>query len=155
MNNTAIISKINGDKIFLVHIKDYGKKELTERTFWRVKVQEFQALNPKGIELNESDAVEYYIPEKETILASFVILILPIIFFLICFFFLDFVGINSDKIKTLLSLIVLFMSFFINKLFKKIGLKETLPTITKKIDKESIKKMKKECSNCGSCSACD
>lgn len=155
MNNTAIVSKITEKKIFLVHVKDYGKKELTERTFWRVKVQDFQASNPKDIELKVNDAVEYYIPEKETIFASFLILVLPIILFLLCFFLLSLIGIDSDKLKTLISLLVLFLSFFTNNFLKKLGLKETLPTITKKIDKEVLKDMKTKCSDCGSCSACN
>lgn len=155
MTNTAIINKIEGDKIFLTHIKDYGKKELTERSFWKVKVQDFQSSNPNNLQLEVGDAVEYQIPEKETIFASFLILILPLILFIVSFYIFGLLGISSEKIKALLSIGVLFISFFINRALKKAGFKEKLPIILKKLDKERLKEIKKSCSSCGSCSACD
>lgn len=155
MTNTAIVNKIEGNKIFLTHIKDYGKKELTERSFWKIKVQDFQSINPNNLNLEVGDAVEYQIPEKDTIFASFLILILPIILFILSFYLLGLIGINSEKIKAFLSIGVLFLSFFINRLFKRFGLKEKLPVILKKLDRETLKEIKKGCSSCGSCSACD
>lgn len=155
MTNTAIVNRIEGDKIYLVHIKDFGKKEKTERSFWNIKDYEFLGDNPKNFKLKEGNPVEYYIPEGKTIAASFIMLIFPLGMFILTFALLGLLGINSEKIKALLSLITMIGSFFLTKILKKAGLKETLPVITKKVEKEYLKKLQKSCSDCGSCSACD
>lgn len=155
MTNTAIVNRVDRGNIYLVHIKDYGKKEKTERSFWNIKDYEFIGENPKDLDLKEGDPVEYFIPEGRTILASFIMLIFPLGTFILTFALLGKLGLNSEKLKALLSLIAMTGSFFLNKLLKKAGLKETLPVIVKKVEKEYLKKLKKSCSDCGSCSACD
>lgn len=155
MVNTAVVHRIDKDKVYLVHIKDYGKKEGTERNFWKIKDLEFLGNNNKGLELKVGDAVEFYIPEGRTILASFTILILPLIFFLLSFILLGKAGLESEKIKALLSLGVMILSFYITKIIKKAGFKETLPNIIRKVEKNELADLKKSCSDCGSCSACN
>lgn len=155
MVNTAIVSRIEKEKFYLVHIKDYGKKEGTERSFWKIKDLEFQGENSKGLELNIGDAVEFYIPEGKTIFASFTVLILPLIVFLLSFILLGKVGLASEKVKALLSLGLMILSFYITKGIKKAGFNETLPKIIKKVEKNELAALKKSCSDCGSCSACN
>lgn len=155
MTNTAIVNRIENGEIYLIHIKDYGKKEKTERAFWNVKTRDFRADNPKEFNLKSGDAVEYFIPEGKTILASFTILILPILTFIISFILLSRAGIQSEKLKALFSTLFMFLSFYITKLLKKIGYKETLPSITNIVSSEKLQSIKKKCSDCGSCTACD
>ena len=154
MTNTAIVNRVKGSKIYLMHIKDYGDKEATERSFWDIKELDFMAENPKEFKLFPGDAVEYYIPEGKTILASFTVLILPLVVFLATFGILSALGIGSDKIKALLSIGVMGLSFFIPKLLKKIGIKETLPVIIAQIEKEQLAELATECKDCGSCTIC-
>lgn len=155
MNKTAIVNRVVGDEIYLIHIKDYGIKEKTERSFWNIKPQDFKCINPKSYRLKPGDAVEYFIPEGKTIFASFLILIVPLLSFLITFYLLSLIGINSEKIKALLSVSVMILTFYLNKLLKRLGFKEPLPTIVKTIERETLIELKKECKNCGSCSSCD
>lgn len=154
MFNTAIVNRIDSGEIFLVHIKDFGKKEKTERDFWNIKDQEFRSVNPKNFDLKQGDAVQYYIPEGKTILASFLVLILPLIVFLASFIILKSTGVQSEKLIALISFILMIVSFSFNKLLKKVGVKETLPEITEKITKEELQEIKSECKDCGSCTAC-
>lgn len=155
MTNTAIINRIENNEIYLMHIKDFGNKEKTERDFWKIKDQEFKCLNPKNFNLESGDAVEYYIPEGRTIIASFFVLIFPLITFLGTFGILLWLGMKSEKLISLISVLVMVFSFSFNKLLKKIGLKEKLPTITEKISKETLNNIKNECKDCGSCTACN
>ncbi|QEN04821.1 hypothetical protein EW093_08930 [Thiospirochaeta perfilievii] len=155
MHNIAIVNRVEGNNFFLVHIKDYDKKEKTERDFWKIKNQEFQSLNPENLNLLEGEAVEYYIPEGKTIVASFTILILPLITFLLSFGILKLIGLESEKLISLISISLMLASFSFNKLLKKIGIKETLPVITKKITKDNLKVIQSECKDCGSCTACN
>lgn len=154
MNNTAIVNRIEKNEIYLIHIKDYGKKEKTERDFWKIKDQEFKALNPKLFSIKSGDAVEYFIPEGKTIIASFMVLIFPLIVFLLTFALLSALGLDSEKMKALLSIGTMLLSFSITKLLKKLGFKETLPIITDKISKETLNKFQSECKDCGSCTIC-
>lgn len=154
MNNTAIVNRIENSEIFLVHIKDYDQKEKTERDFWKVKDLEFKGLNPENFTLASGDAVEYFIPEGKTIIASFLVLIFPLISFLAAFGILTSLGFKSEKLIALISIGVMILSFSINKFLKKLGLKETLPVITEKISKETLKDIQNECKDCGSCTVC-
>lgn len=155
MNNTAIVNRIENSEIYLIHIKDYDKKEKTERDFWKVKDQEFKGLNPEGYDLQSGDAVEYFIPEGKTILASFLVLIFPLVSFLATFGILAILGFKSEKLMALISVAVMILSFSVNKVLKKMGVKETLPIITDKISKETLKTIQSECKDCGSCTACN
>lgn len=155
MNNTAIVNRLENNDVFLIHIKDYGKKEKTERDFWKIKDQEFKSLNPESFNLESGDAVEYFIPEGKTILASFLVLILPLIVFLLSFGILSSIGVQSEKLIALISIVLMVLSFSFNKVLKKMGLKETLPIITNKITKETLKTIQTECKDCGSCTACN
>lgn len=155
MNNTAIVNRVVNNRVYLMHIKDYGDKEGTERKFWRVENREFEANNPKKLKLKKGDGVEFSIPETQTIFASFVILILPLIIFFLTFLGLGALGVNSEKVKALISIPILFISFFITKALKKAGIKETLPTILSIVSRDELKKHKSKCKECGSCTACD
>lgn len=154
MVNTAIVSKVENENVFLMHIKDYGDKENTERNFWDIKELAFMANNPKGFVLQPGDPVEYYIPEGKTILASFIVLILPLIMFLGTFGLLSKMGLESDKLKALFSIVTMTASFTIPKQLKKVGINETLPTITQQIEKEKLAEISAECKDCGSCTIC-
>ncbi len=155
MHNTAIVNRVEKGKTYLMHIKDYGKKEVTERSFWNIKTREFEAENSSNLILHKGDAVEFFIPEAKTILASFTILILPLILFFLSFVLLEIIGLQSEKIKALISISVLIGSFYITKILKKTGLKETLPAIVKIVSSEQLSNLKSSCSDCGSCTACD
>lgn len=155
MINKAIVNRIVDHDIFLMHIRDYDKKERTERNFWNIEPRDFRATNPDNIPLNPGDIVEFYVPEGKTIIASFAVLILPIIVFIVTFLLLTISGINNEKIKALISLIFMTISFFTYKVLKKFGYKEVLPIVKKKIKRSSMTEFKKKCRDCGSCTACD
>lgn len=155
MTNTAIVNRIENNAIYLMHIVDYGKKEQTEREFWNIKKQDFKSDNPKNFKLKIGDAVEYYIPEGKTIIASFMVLILPLISFLLAFILLSSMGIKSEKIIALISIGIMVASFSINKLLKKLGFKEVHPVITEKVTKESLASLQNGCKDCGSCTICN
>lgn len=155
MNNTAIVNRVKDSEIFLIHIKDYDKKETTEREFWKINNQEFMGLNPQNYNLNPGDAIEYFIPEGKTILASFLVLIFPLVTFLLTFGILSALGLKSEKLIALISVGVMVISFSFNKLLRKLGIKETLPVITNKISKETLKDIQNECKDCGSCTICN
>lgn len=155
MTSTAIINRIENNEVYLMHIVDYGQKEQTEREFWDVKKQDFKASNPQNFILTEGDAIQYFIPEGKTILASFFVLIFPLVSFLLTFALLTALGIKSDKFIALISIGVMGFSFSINKLFRKVGIKETLPEITEKLTKENLKDLQNECKDCGSCTICN
>jgi len=155
MTSTAIVNRIENNQIYLMHIVDYGQKEQTEREFWDVKKRDFKAANPDKFALTEGDAIQYFIPEGRTIIASFFVLIFPLIAFLISFAVLSAIGFQSDKFIALISIGVMALSFGINKLFRFFGVKETLPIITEKVSKETLKNIQTECKDCGSCTICN
>ncbi|MGL1893761.1 MAG: SoxR reducing system RseC family protein [Spirochaetaceae bacterium] len=155
MNSTAIVNRIEQNEIYLMHITDFGDKEKTERKFWNIKKLDFKVINPEEYNLEEGDAVEYFIPEGKTILATFIVLILPLVTFLVTYGILIALGLKSEKVAALISLVMMAGSFLVTKLIKKLGYKETLPTITKIMSKESLNKLKEECKDCGSCTACN
>lgn len=155
MKNKAIVSRIEGRDFYLMHIREYGRKEKTERNFWNIKVRDFKAANPENILLSPGDVVDFYIPEGKTILASFIVLILPVIVFISSFLCASLLGLNSEKLKALISIVLMILSFYIFKLLKRAGFKEPLPVILNKVEKSTMKDLKKECRDCGSCTACD
>lgn len=155
MINKAIVNRVEDNDIYLMHVRDYGRKEKTERNFWNIKTRDFKAVNPENILLSPGDIVEFFIPEGKTILASFIVLILPVIVFILSFLITSLLGLSSDKLKALISIVLMISSFYIFKLLKKAGYKESLPVIIKKIKKSTMKDLKKECRDCGSCTACD
>lgn len=154
MTSTAIVNRIENNNIYLMHMVDYGQKESTERAFWNIKKRDFQAENPKHLNLEIGEPVEYFIPEGKTILATFNVLILPLLSFILTYALLSIMGIPSEKLIALLSLGVMVLSFSINRLFKRLGIKETLPTIVEKVNKERLKEIQKGCKDCGSCTIC-
>ncbi|MBN2619289.1 MAG: SoxR reducing system RseC family protein [Spirochaetales bacterium] len=155
MTNTAIVNRIEDNKIYLMHINDYGKKESVERSFWNIQKYDFQAINNNNLILDIGDAVEYTIPQGKTIFATFLMLILPLITFLVSYYIFTKLGIKSEKIVALISLIVMFLTFYLSKLFKHLGGNETLPNIISVQSKEDLSRFKKECKDCGSCTICN
>lgn len=155
MTSKAIVNKIEGQDFYLMHLRDYDKKEKTERNFWSIKVRDFKASNPDNITLTKGDIVEFFVPEGKTIIATFIVLILPLLVFILSYMAASAIGLESEKVKALISTSFMVMSFFIYKLLKKSGYKETLPVIIGKVEKRTMRDLKKECSDCGSCSACD
>lgn len=154
MTSTAIVNRIEKDNVYLMHMVDYGQKESTERAFWNIKKRDFQADNPKNLDLEVGEPVEYFIPEGKTIIASFTVLILPLISFILGYILFSSLGIQSEKLITLLSIGVMVLSFSINRVLKRIGVKETLPTIVDRVNKDRLKELQKGCKDCGSCTVC-
>lgn len=155
MTNIAVVNRVINNQVYIMHLKEYDKKEATERSFWKINPRDFRALNSKQLDLKSGDMIEYYIPEGKTIFASFTVLILPLIIFLLTFILLENLGLSSVKLKALISIAAMFSSFYIHKAVRKLGFRETLPTIIRKVDRDQLLKYKKRCKECGSCTACN
>lgn len=152
MKNTAAVHRIEEGKIFLMHIREYSKKDHTERSFWKIKESDFQAENPKGFSLEPGDFVEFSIPTGKTIVSTFMLMIMPLLLFFAGYSLASALGFQGESGKNSAGILFLAGGFTINILIKKFRKKETLPTIEKKVNKESLKPSK--CSGCGSCNSC-
>lgn len=155
MNNIAKIKEITNNRIYLCHLKDFDFKENTERKFWNTRDVVFEGTNPKNLLLSKGDTVEFFIPPIRTIGASFLMLIFPILVLIFTYSILSLFKGIPDPVKAMASLATLFLSFFSTKLLKKLGIKETMPVITKKLESQDIDAYKSQCKDCGSCTACN
>ena len=80
MTETAIVRSIEGDIIKMGCGEMQGCASCSS-SFCSADTHLFEAINPKGLEIETGDLVDVYIPPGKAVLAGFLVLIVPLILF--------------------------------------------------------------------------
>ncbi len=80
MTETAIVRRIDGDIIKLACGQNEGCSSCAS-SFCSVDTHEFEAVNPKELRVEAGDLVDIYLPPGKTVLAGFLVLIVPLLLF--------------------------------------------------------------------------
>ena len=80
MTETAIVQSIEGEVIKMGCSLAQGCSSCSS-SFCSAEKRLFEAVNPKGFELEKVDLVEIYIPPGKAIAAGFLVLIVPLLLF--------------------------------------------------------------------------
>jgi sigma-E factor negative regulatory protein RseC len=107
------------------------------KLFCKIKTKEFQALNTNNIDLKTGDDVEIYLSPAKSIIASFSVLMFPLIMFIIGYYLTaKLTNTISDGVKVLGGIVGLGAGFISAFLYQYITRKQKSPVITKKFDAE-------------------
>ena len=132
MTETAIVQEIRGNKVSLIVIKGEDCKSCSGHGC-KVEGKEFTALNSIGIDLSVGDTVKVYLPPGKAILASFMILIFPLVLFILFYtLFGRIFGIESEGVKALFGVAGLASGFGLSFLLRTKRGDEDLPEIMRK-----------------------
>jgi len=86
MTETATVLTNNGNTVLLgCGIESDTCKSCAGNAFCNIKERTYEAILDKGVSVEEGDVVQVFLPPGRTILAGFMILILPLLFFLLFF----------------------------------------------------------------------
>jgi len=85
MTETAIVKKIEENKIELACVSAEGCQACAGKSICKVQDRPFPAENPDSLELKPGDRVIYELPRAKTITASFMLLIFPLLMFILLF----------------------------------------------------------------------
>ena len=100
-------------------------------------IKRLKVKNSKNVSLNVGDIVEIYVSPARSIMASFMVFIMPIILFFIFYFLSAGVFKNSgEKIQVLSGLVGIIVGFIINLIYGKIKKDSDLPEITRVLGKD-------------------
>jgi sigma-E factor negative regulatory protein RseC len=80
MTETAIVRSLDGDVIKLACGHNEGCSSCSS-SFCSADTHLFEAANPKGFALKTGDTVDIYLPPGKTVMAGFLVLILPLLLF--------------------------------------------------------------------------
>ncbi len=100
-------------------------------------VKRLKVKNPDNISIEKGDIVEVYLSPGKSILASFMVFIMPIILFFIFYFLAGSVIKGaSEKVQVLSGLLGIALGFIINMIYGKIRKDSDLPEITRVLSKD-------------------
>lgn len=98
--------------------------------FCNVRERTYEAVIDPGVSVSEGDPVRVYLPPGKTILAGFMVLILPLILFLLFFTAAGrFFGVAGEGLKALFGVFGLGLGFLISFLFSRVTRKKNMPRI--------------------------
>ncbi|MFP4619607.1 MAG: SoxR reducing system RseC family protein [Spirochaetaceae bacterium] len=134
MKDTATVEKIEGHRITLMCGAGEACRSCKANSFCASKTREVSAINQKGIPLNRGDKVEFFIPPGRTILAGFVVLIVPLIIFILAFLAAgEVLPSAGEGLQALFGIFGLAIGFGFSFIFNKIAKDKNLPRILRKI----------------------
>ena len=132
MTETAMVIDKLDDHIKLKIIKGEGCASC-EGHSCTLEGREFTARNTKGIHLDIGDTVRVYLPPGKAILASFMILIFPLILFLLFYFISGpLFNIQSEGVRALFGVAGMAGGFGFSLLLRKQKKEEDMPEIVNK-----------------------
>ncbi|MBN2440410.1 MAG: SoxR reducing system RseC family protein [Spirochaetales bacterium] len=130
MNEKATICEINEDKIRVMFSGDCG--ESCHHCSQSNHKQSILVSNTSGLNIKIGDHVEIFASQGRTILAAFLIFIVPLLLF-IPFYFIgrSITGTNNELIPFLCGILGIGVGFLINVAIKKIRKNRDLPDIVR------------------------
>lgn len=135
MKELGRVIKIKGDEITVHIIRDSDAKSC-DGNCASCKGQgpkgEMKVLNSRKLGVEEGDIVEIYYPPSKTIAAAFMILILPLIFFILFYYGANILFPGIEEVGSFLAGTGgIAAGFLLNLIFSKIRKNRELPYITK------------------------
>ena len=102
--------------------------------FCSVKERTFKAANSNNLDLKEGDEVSVFLPPGQTVLAAFMVMILPLLLFILFFIIGGRIFPSlSEGIKVLFGLVGLAGGFLISFIYSRLTRKTRVPVITGRI----------------------
>ena len=133
MQETAIITGIEEDKITVKVVQDEHCASCDSH-MCKAEGREFVAVDNAGLDLTIGDCVRVYFSPGKTILAGFMVLIVPCILFILFYFVSGAIlSTSSQMLQSLFGVIGLAAGFVLSLVLKKKRGKEDLPEIIRKI----------------------
>ncbi len=133
MTENGTVKKIEGKIVTIT----CGNKELCsscKASICTAKGREFQALNSKGIPIQEGDIVDIFLPPKRAIASAFIVLIVPLILFIALYILSGrLFGIQGEGMKIVVGLAGIAIGFGISYLYSKMRKQVDYPEIIQKL----------------------
>lgn len=151
MKEIVLINRMEKDIPHAMHCKPMSAKSSTSRRFWKVKERDFPLHNPDKVELSKGDYVEVELPAGQAIASAFLLFILPLLVFFILFQLTTSLG---GLLQIGLATAGFVLSFLVPALLKRLGRKEQLPIILRKLSTEEARNSLQcniGCDGCGGC----
>lgn len=143
MKETATIVSMEGKTITLTKTDAGACASCSSSAFCKAKDQLFTASNPQGFELNVGDRVDIYMPSGKTILSGFMLLILPLIFFLVFFILAKTLfGIADEGMRALIGIGGVAFGFLFSFAYSRLTRRTSMPEIV------GIAEGENDCSSC-------
>lgn len=142
MNQEARVIRINDEKI-TVGCDKRACEGCKGNFFCTQKKKEFEAINPKKVDIKQGDKVNLHIPEGKAIFTVFMSLGLPLILF-IPGYFIGRLFTQSEGLLLLSGLIGVGIGFLISFLFFRVRKKEYIPAVESVIEEEIEEKEKED-----------
>jgi positive regulator of sigma E activity len=137
MKDRAVVEKIAGSEVTLICGSVEMCRSCTANAFCSAKTREVSALNRRNLPLHKGDTVEFFLPPGRTILAGFVVLMLPLLTFILAFFAAgSLMPDSSEGTRALFGLLGLAGGFGFAFLYNAVGRQRNLPEILRRIDPE-------------------
>lgn len=133
MTERAKVLEVHGPQVELGFCDNEACKSCAG-SICKVEDKRYTAINETGVSLEEGDLVDVFIEPGKTLLASFMLLIFPLLLFFLCYLLGEvLLGISSEGGRVLLGLGGLALGFGINLYLGKARKgRETLPKIIRK-----------------------
>ncbi|MCK4541429.1 MAG: SoxR reducing system RseC family protein [Spirochaetales bacterium] len=133
MKDQATVLKVDDNTVTLGCGDTTACKSCGASGFCNVKARKYQASNTSNINLSVGDTVEVFFAPGKAIMASFMVLIFPLILFVLFFAGAGWIfGIESEGIKAIFGLGGLATGFGINPLYSRQTKEE--PQIIRKLN---------------------
>ena len=136
MTETATVLKNNGSTVLLgCGIDSETCKSCAGSAFCNVRERTYEAVLDAGITVQPGDTVRVYLPPGKTILAGFMVLIVPLILFLLFYFAAErFLAVEGEGQKALAGVCGLFLGFLMSYLLNRRKHTKNMPRIIGKTD---------------------
>ena len=135
MKDRATVRNIDGERVTLVCGTDAGCTNCKAGSLCSAKTREVSAVNRRGITLHQGDTVEFFLPPGRTILAGFIVLILPLITFIAAFLAAGTLFPESGEgLRALIGLGGLAAGFGIGFLYNVFTKKKSVPEILRRLE---------------------
>ncbi|QEN09190.1 hypothetical protein EXM22_14830 [Oceanispirochaeta crateris] len=154
MIQPTIVEEIRSDSTVLVRYPNpKADKSKSSRSFWKVKERCFPAKNPESFTLSKGDMVEILVDPKSSIIAAFMIFMLPLLGFLAFYGLATFLT-SVEVILFLAGVLGLCAGMSVNILMRKLKGAGELPVIQRKMTIEDMKVFMECHDACKSCKGC-
>lgn len=129
MTETAIVRSLDGEVIKLACGHNEGCCSCSS-SFCSADTHLFEATNPKGFELKTGDTVDIYLPPGKTVMAGFLVLILPLLLFAAAYLISgQLIDDATEGSKAIFGLLGLAGGFFFSFSFSKKRKASSMPVI--------------------------